>query len=281
MRPALLVLLAALVACSTPLPTKAPAATPAATPAAASTFAPTSSVPTPSPSYLGSKELDILSVVAPAPDVGSIRYEADRKTFLATRAFEGSPRWRMAADDAQLSSASLLKHFACALDVVLEPATVPQTLRLLQRSVRDAGVAMNTVKDHYKRLRPYRIDTGPLCRSVEDLGDTYDYPSGHAMAGWTWAMSLAQLAPDRTAPLLARGRAIGDSRVVCGLHNASAVDAARIAATAVMVALYASPEWQADARAARNELSTVRASSPRPDPKMCAEEAELIALPIG
>jgi acid phosphatase (class A) len=266
-------LVALLAGCSTPQP--APKVAPA------TTFAPTSSVPNPSPSYLRARDLDILSVVAPAPVEGSIRYEADRKIFLATRAFEGSPRWRMAADDAQLNSASLLKHFACALDVVLDPATVPQTLRLLQRSVRDAGVAMNTVKDHYKRLRPYRIDSGPLCRAVDDLGDTYDYPSGHAMAGWTWAMSLAQLAPERTAPLLARGRAIGDSRVVCGVHNESAVDAARVAATAVMVALYANPEWQSDARAARNELSTVRATSPRPDPKMCADEAALIALPIG
>ncbi len=102
---------------------------------------------TPSPSYLGAKELDILAIVSPAPAEGSIRYETDRKVFLATRAFAGSPRWQMAADDAQLGSASLLKHFACALNVVLDPATVPQTLRLLQRSVRDAGVAMNTVKD--------------------------------------------------------------------------------------------------------------------------------------
>ncbi len=65
------------------------------------------------------------------------------------------------------------------------------------------------------------------------------------MAGWTWAMSLAQLAPDRTAPLLARGRAIGDSRVVCGVHNESAVDAARVAATAVMVCAVRQSEWQA------------------------------------
>jgi acid phosphatase (class A) len=265
-----------LAACSTPQP--APTIAPAPV---ESTFAPTSSVPSPSPSYLGTGDLDILSVVAPAPVEGSIRYEADRKTFLATRAFEGSPRWRMAADDAQLGSASLLTDFACALNVVLEPATVPQTLRLLQRSVRDAGVAMNTVKNHYKRLRPYRIDSGPLCRAVDDLGDTYDYPSGHAMAGWTWAMALAQLAPDRTTHLLARGRAIGDSRVVCGVHNASAVDASRVAATAVMVALYANPEWQSDARAARSELAAVRATARRPDPAMCADEAALIAIPIG
>ena len=168
----------------------------------------------------------------------------------------------MADEDAKLGTADLLKHFACALDAQLEPATIPATLRLLQRSVRDAGVAMNTVKNHYKRLRPYRIDTGPLCRPAEDLGDTYDYPSGHAMAGWTWALTLAEVAPDRIAPLLARGRAIGESRVVCGMHNPSAVDAARTAATAVVLAVQAKPEWQADAEAARKELSLVRANAP-------------------
>lgn len=252
-------------ACSTPQP--APPM-PAATPVRAA-------------GYLGPDELDVLAVVAPAPVGGSARYEADRKIFLATRTLEGSPRWRMADDDAQLGSAKLLQHFACALDAEIEPAAVPQTLRLLQRSVRDAGNAMNVVKDHYQRLRPYHIDTGPLCRAVEDLGDTFDYPSGHAMAGWAWAMALSQLAPDRAAPLLARGRAIGESRIVCGVHNSSAVDASRVAATAVMVALYAKPEWQADAEGARTELAKVRTNAHRPDSRACAVETALIAEPIG
>ena len=248
-------------------------------PAAASTVA--ADTPQRLPGYLGAADLDILAVIAAAPVEGSVRYETDRKTFLATRGLEGSPRWHMADEDARLGSADLLKHFACALDAQLEPAAIPDTLRLLQRSVRDAGVAMNTVKNHYKRLRPYRIDTGPLCRPVDDLGETYDYPSGHAMAGWTWALMLAALAPERLAPVLARGRAIGESRVVCGVHNASAVEAARTAATAVFVALQTKPEWQADAEAARAELTAVRAKASRPNPQACAVESALIAQPIG
>jgi acid phosphatase (class A) len=265
-------LAAALIAACSTVQQEAPA--PAAAPVAAAT-------PQRLSGYLAAGEFDILAVVAPAPVQGSVRYENDRRTFLATRALEGGPRWRMADEDANLGSANLLKHFACALDAQLEPAAVPATLRLLQRSVRDAGDAMNIVKNHYQRLRPYRIDSGPLCRAVEDLGDTYDYPSGHAMAGWTWAMTLAELAPDRLAPLLARGRAIGESRVVCGVHNASAVEAARTAATAVMVAIQTKPEWQADADAAREELASARAHAPRPDAQACAVEARLIAEPIG
>jgi acid phosphatase (class A) len=258
---------ATLGACSTPQPVSSPAPSP--------------SPPARLSGYLRPGELDILKVVAAAPVAGSVRYEADRKTFLATRALEGSPRWKMADDDAQLGSDKLLQHFACALDAELDPAAVPGTLRLLQRSTRDAGDAMNVVKDHYRRPRPYRIDTGPLCRPVEDLGETFDYPSGHAMVGWAWGMALSQLAPDRTALLLARGRAVGESRVVCGVHTASAIDASRVAATAVMVALFANAEWQADAAMARTELAAVRAKAKRPDPQACAVEAELIARPIG
>jgi acid phosphatase (class A) len=271
MRLTLTIMAALIAACST---VQQEAQAPATAPVAAAT-------PQPLSGYLAAGELDILSVLAPAPVEGSIRYEADRRTFLATRALEGSQRWHMADEDANLGSANLLKHFACALDAQLDPATIPATLRLLQRSVRDAGVAMNTAKNHYKRLRPYRIDTGPLCRPAADLGDTYDYPSGHAMAGWTWALVLVSLAPDRLAPLLARGRAIGESRVVCGMHNPSAVEASRTAATAVMFAHQAKPEWQADADAARTELAAARTSAVRPDPKSCTAETALIAQPIG
>ncbi len=49
-------------------------------------------------------------------------------------------------------------------------------------------------------------------------------------------MVLAQIAPGRTVPILERGRAIGDSRVVCGVHNASAVEGARMLVGATMAA---------------------------------------------
>lgn len=229
------------------------------------------------PGYLAAGDLDVLQVLPPAPEQGDVRYEADRRIFQATRALEGTPRWHMADDDAKLTPADMLRHFSCALDSTVTPQSVPLTLRLLQRSVRDAGEAMTIAKDHFKRLRPYRIDQGPLCRAVEDLGESYDYPSGHAMAGWTWGMTLAQLAPDRASPLLARGRAVGESRVICGVHNASAIEAARTAATALVVRLSSNAEWQKDLAAARTELAAARRSAARPDPKACAEEAALVA----
>ena len=41
-------------------------------------------------------------------------------------------------------------------------------------------------------------------------------PNLHPSAiGWTWALTLSEISPDQTDAILARGRAFGESRVVC------------------------------------------------------------------
>ena len=70
--------------------------------------------------------------------------------------------------------------------------------------------------------------------------------------------SLAQVAPERAIPILLRGRSIGDSRVVCGVHNASAVEAARLLTSATMALVMGTPAYQADLAEARAELAALR-----------------------
>ncbi len=139
---------------------------------------------------------------------------------------------------------------------------------------------MTIAKDHFQRKRPFWIDKGDICRPRQELGDTYDYPSGHSTAGWSWALVLAQVAPDRATQIFARGRSIGESRVVCGVHNASAVEGGRYTADAVMTLVAATPEYHADLDSARAELAELRKTAAKPDPASCATEAALVALPI-
>jgi acid phosphatase (class A) len=86
---------------------------------------------------------------------------------------------------------------------------------------------------------------------------------------------LAQLAPERANDVLARGRAYGESRVVCGLHNMSAVEAARTNAAGVFAALQGSADYRDAIDQARRELATARASAAPLDAAACAKEAEL------
>ena len=232
--------------------------------------------------YLAKGAFDILAVLPPAPQRDDPRWQADRAIFRQTRALVGSPRWRLATNDVKLGTGDMMRDFSCAMGVELTPANAPLTARLIEKAGSDTARNTGIAKSFYKRERPYLIDKGPVCQPVGELQGSYDYPSGHTTAGWTWATLLAQLAPDRATAILARGRAFGESRIVCGAHNASAVEAGRLSASATLPALSSSPAFQADLAAARTELSALRQApaAARPAVAGCAAERALIAQPI-
>lgn len=109
---------------------------------------------------------------------------------------------------------------------------------------------------------------------------SYDYPSGHATKGWTWALILSELLDDRAAPIMARGRAYGESRVVCGVHNMSAVEAGRMVASSTLTVIRTEPAYQDGVVAARRELDALRKASTPPAAQSCAAEEAVVNQPI-
>ncbi|WP_314372452.1 phosphatase PAP2 family protein [Sphingomonas paucimobilis] len=232
--------------------------------------------------YLPATGFDLLAVLPPAPRPDDARGRADRQIFRETRKLAGTPRWTLATNDVKLDDADMARDFSCALGVSLTPQNAPTTIRLIDAAGSDTARQTGIAKNYYKRQRPYLIDRGPVCQPASELKASYDYPSGHTTAGWTWAMLLAELAPDRATPILARGRAFGESRIVCGVHNASAVEAGRLSATVTLTALSQNPAFQRDLASARAEIDALRRDpeAPRPDAAECRREAALVAQPI-
>lgn len=229
------------------------------------------------PGYLASGSLDLRAVLPPAPVAGEARYEADRKVFRETRALSGDSRWRMAQNDVKLDAGSLFADFSCAAGLVLSEGALPRLTWLLARASRDTSTQTNAVKNEYKRQRPFLIDAGPICEPAGDVIGSYDYPSGHATKGWTWALVLAEAMPDHATAILARGRAFAQSRVVCGVHNDSAALAGMLSASATMDVVRTTPAYQADLALARTELTELAAAGHAPDPATCAAEQALVA----
>ncbi|MET0272724.1 MAG: phosphatase PAP2 family protein [Phenylobacterium sp.] len=226
--------------------------------------------------YLGKTGPDTYRILPPAPVPGTTRYEADRTTFLATRSLKDSRRWTMAQGD--VDSAGLLKGLACAVGVDLTPENAPATARLMRRVALDTSRATNLPKDIYKRQRPYLIDEGPICVDKTDsLAKSPDYPSGHNTWGWTVGLILAEVVPDRATEILVRAKAFGESRLVCGVHNLSAVGAGRMNASIVVAGLHGVPEFRSDLETVRREVAAARKAGPAPDAAACAAEAELTA----
>lgn len=229
-----------------------------------------------SPPYLKDSLPDTYAILPPAPVAGTTRYEADRSIYLSTRRWKDTSRWSMAQGD--VNQAGILKDLSCAVGVELTNANAPKTVGMIFRVGRDVSRAVDKPKDIYKRQRPYLIDEGPICVDKSDaLAKSPDYPSGHNTWGWTVGLIMAELAPDRATEVLSRARAFGESRLVCGVHNLSAVEAGRLNGSIVVAALHGSEDFRRDMDIARKEVAAARKAGPAPDPAMCAEEAAIVA----
>ena len=91
------------------------------------------------------------------------------------------------------------------------------------------------------------------CRDEEELRYNGSYPSGHTIEGWSAALVLMELNPERADTILARGYMYGESRVIAGYHWQSDVDAGRLAASAAIARLHADKRFQRLMRKARRE----------------------------
>lgn len=218
---------------------------------------------------------DGLAVLPPPPAPDGPQKAADRAVFAATRRLAGTPRWQLAAEDVESGP---FEHFACALGVRLTARSAPLTARLLDRA-STAGV-VDPVKDMYRVPRPYLGGEAPICQPrTEHLAANGDYPSGHTANGWMEALILAELVPDRATAILARGRAFGESRMICGAHSLSAVEAGWLAGAAATAALHGSATFRADMDAARAELASARATAPAAGLARCRAEAAALKQP--
>jgi acid phosphatase (class A) len=224
--------------------------------------------------YLAAGALDTVKILPPAPQPGEPRYEADRKTFLASRALKDGDRWKLAQND--VDERKILADFACSLGFTPTPETTPKLVALLMKIRHDVGDAVNTPKNLYQRKRPYLIDEGDICvDKTEGLARSPDYPSGHTTWGWTVGLILAEADPEHATPILVRARSFGESRVVCGVHNASAIEAGRTNASALVAALHGAKPFRDDLDAVRAEIASARAKAAKP--AQCDVEAALIA----
>jgi acid phosphatase (class A) len=139
--------------------------------------------------------------------------------------------------------------------------------------------AASPPKNLYQHKRPFQVDDAHVCVSAKGraaLERSPDYPSGHTALGWEMGSVLAELAPDAATEILARARAFGQSRVVCGVHNYSAVEAGWLTSSAIFTAQQSSAEFRDDLEAAKAELAALRGKAAT-KPEGCALDAQTLS----
>lgn len=210
------------------------------------------------------------------PAAGSAEDLADRAATLAARVEPGSPRWTLAQMQAEISPALALGHFDCPLGTRLSEEPPPALVRLFTRALEDVSAAARVAKARVFRPRPFVDDASvQTCIRVDESYRTNSSaPSSHATAGIVFGLIMADAAPDQSAALALRGRAIGESRLVCGLHYAADVAAGQQLGYDLFASISATPEYQADIAQARVELAAARRQG-RTNPVCAAERLAL------
>jgi acid phosphatase (class A) len=229
--------------------------------------------------YLAPADLpDSVALLPPPPAEGSAALAMDQEINRKELALQGGPRWRQAGLDANLAFPWAAGDFACALNAPINVVDTPRLYGLLRRTATDAGAASRAAKDRYQRPRPFMINKAPTCTPGAEgrLAQDGAYPSGHTTIGWTWALILAEIAPDRSQQILSRGRSFGQSRVVCNVHWQSDVIEASFLAAANVARLHADPAFLADLEAAKGEIAALRGKTAKPQ-RDCKAEAEALA----
>jgi acid phosphatase (class A) len=228
--------------------------------------------------YLQPAQLpDTAKLLPPPPAQGSAALAADEELYRTVSKLQGTLRWALAAKDADLTFPNAASVFSCALGMAISKEATPHLNMLLRRVRMDSSRANDKPKDLYRRQRPYMVTKEPSCTPKEEARQKPDaYPSGHASIGWAWALTLAEIAPERADAILARGYAYGMSRVICRVHWRSDLEAGRVVGAATVARLHADPVYVAQMAEAQKEIAAARAGGAQP-PAHCAAEAQALA----
>lgn len=206
--------------------------------------------------YLAPDAVDWRRLLPPPPEPGSLRDRQDMAEVLSLQTGADAARWQVANQD----DAYVYPRFDAAFGSPIDRAHAPRLVALLNRAIRDAAAPAFAAKAVYLRARPYqRVQLSRVCGEdpapppEADPKERSSYPSGHAAYGWTTALILSEIAPDRAPQLLARAADYALSREICGMHFPSDVEAGRVVAVAVVGRLLRDPAFLADLAAARAE----------------------------
>ena len=210
------------------------------------------------PAFLSEEELPnpLLFIPAP-PEPGSGPFDNDTYYYHFGKKERQTVRGEKAAiDEVQWTS----KAFSEAAGIQIGPEETPEIFKLAEGAQKDANATNRRAKNHYRRMRPFVYFNEPslLPEYDEEVKESFSYPSGHSVRGWTYALTLALVVPDSTEALIARAQEYAIHRVICGRHYKSDIDASLVEATAVMSKLLSNEDFLEQLGKARKEYASLR-----------------------
>jgi acid phosphatase (class A) len=156
-----------------------------------------------------------------------------------------------------------ISAFAAVLGPKFDLSKLPVTKKLIAAIDNDQAIAASDAKVYFHRRFP--VASSPLLGDYhvyscdDDVKKPADrpfrsYPSGHSTMGYTFAVVLAELVPNKAKEIFARAEDYAYSRRVCGDHYRSDTEASHALGSALGIMFLSSPKLQSQIEASKAEL---------------------------
>jgi len=205
-----------------------------------------------------------LLILPPAPTPADAQFAYDMSQYYWGKIQRNTPRGKQAFEDAILDIDHVLANFSPCMGIVMTRTTTPVLTDLLAGILVTDSMATGQAKEYYNRTRPFVLfEEQSLTPDDEHyLKDNGSYPSGHTCFGWAAALVLAEINPARQNEILKYGYEFGQSRVICGVHFQSDVDAGRVMGAALVARLHADKDFMKKLEKAKKEFAKVSKKYP-------------------
>ncbi len=208
-------------------------------------------------SFLPAEEaINSYTLLPPPPEYNSTQFLTDESGFLYGRSLINTDRWKLAKEDADLSDDGIGSQFSSVVGVVISKENTPKLYSLFLKLRKDNDNAADFAKKHYMRVRPFVMFNTQTCEPDDEpfLRKSGSYPSGHSTNGWSMALILSEMVPEKSEQILRKGFDYGQSRVICGAHWQSDVDAGRVLGASVLSKLKSNHEFNKSFNEAKKEI---------------------------
>lgn len=195
------------------------------------------------------------------PSEGDPRFEYDKARYFWGKSLRDTPRGQLAMEDCDSSPMGMARLFSPSFGTIISPDATPEIYKLIALLDDDAGWwGTDDAKNHYMRPRPFMYfkEHTSFPADEESLAKNGSYPSGHTAGCYAIALVLSEINPENQDTILRRGMAMGDSRVICGFHWQSDVDAGYLVAAGVVARCHADKGFMKQLARAKKEFARLQ-----------------------
>lgn len=207
---------------------------------------------------------DMMKFLPGPPDSTSVAFMNDvARYYWGKEMRKNAERAAQATRDAVYGLETILTEFEEAFGMKISKDETPEIYKVLLDGTATCDSICTIPKQKYKRRRPFMVFNEPTLypEDEESLRKNGSYPSGHTLLGWSSALLMSEINPDRATEILARGYRYGENRLVVGAHWQSDTDAARLAASAAYARLHTSDRFLEQMKKAREEYKRLKGES--------------------